>query len=1716
MGTGPGIPADTVMAAYIEALIDHYKDNLLGLIDRLNNFPGAQIIASIIATLDCPTAPLFNPNLFDWLKDYLNPFCRNMRDLRSPRIENPFADWPTLKDMLKLLMEAIKYALIQALINILILILVKLCEIIGSAICKALEVVGDVAAALPSVISGRSTLHEVIKESICGPGVDDAVIDDTIVDMLGSFGVGGAAFGNRDQVLQFAEDLSSSTTKRELAGAFMGQPSTEFLEVVDQLIEFEYPEYRDALPGRDSVGRMLKNMGNLLPADYRDQLRDLVSSMPENELMPANPTLCATQEQLENFKELRCSLLEGRATKEQCDTMYDDMRSGFLEELGDITTIAQTGMPAYIESQMPQIFSTPGVACNDGLLPPGLPPEIESVQTAALGADLEMLKIDYSEDMLGNGGLFAGDAAWGFMNMALSDTEGQPLTAHWRKAHNRKAYVHFASNIPNGGGASTGFFSFLQRNAGFTRQHGQFPIYVGEWMMRQFMNAGEVDTNPSGGQLSKGGLELSKSLEFNSKNGYRGNARFYVDFDDVQVNTFLSQDMSLLSLPDFGYNTEIGLNWESEKVVITKPARKGQAGPDYTAGADLSLDFKDNAAGMRYTCGRGTDGDQTKRGRAGNTPESEWSYGFEMHMFLSDLAEIKEPVYKSSGDVPGSKARGTLIQPDDQVLIGYRDTGIMANRPDDNVRIVLDEKINSDAEIESPLAELVGQDFEKSDGIQLPDWIARVPVVGWALEGLVNLFVKPFSSLIRPNPDLGNASGREGSIYRFRKYEFLAVDDGLDGLTREDSDLSFEDYPKFASCFRGQQAYLPQVVLLAEMMGSTAAAEKANHDSVMNDFYKSFAAEIGTNKAGWEYGAKFDYLMPDDATYVIPPGYSNEGDPYESLSVWDPDRGEHRPPKNSDMILGMSRDQYRNEKAGTPENARITVLNPNQFGGSYTNPPLYFKPLNYSGWMGLVQVMFPEMSPCKPQRSNLVDFDEIQQKINERYPQIPEDTRLRHSEDCAVEVPFNRILNRPARAGIYGVIDAAIRIYASTHFIKALPTFSKIMPKFPDNYSNMYSQYIVEVMEEAFKDAQGAFWEMFNPFKDEEFWYAFLEQCVQYYGWMVDEGEIMDPPQHALQALHRLNDLQERYPFAYWTNYKDKFGFTVTGLREAKAAGKAGLFETITSYREGERLETIQAVEEDAKIIMAELVNMQMTWCGDKFTENLRAEGYNPSIFDLDFWVFQNHCNGSELKFVGPEFIEMATGLPTQEDPDPLGDGSTFPGPYYTYGTEFRVVKDDNEADLYKLGDAYIGEYHAHIDDEGDIIYMAGPHHTDDPHDLLRPIASRVLVGTSEKITTTNDEDRNDVTISETFVGIGDLPEYGTATAEGKAFTLEKYISINGSRQRPSTAIATIRANPNSTALISQIYPGSMELVYAPSIKGGGETTTRPVGIKGELGVRYGLRFSYRGKTITTVEVDALDLPLSAIAPFSNDSKLLLCLLKMLKNDTRYKLLLNYIFPLKKITSTLAIYNDFGFLSSIGEVTVGRGDYNRWVPTGPFAPGGSPSQNSKSDWLDPPDNMWGNKIRAKPGSIAFIALEEASATVNDPNWYPEYDESYNVKFKWVNQGASATGGFEGWQHYRDRQPGLFGGIGIKEYDNWDRQLLRNSKSRIKKIFRAYYNSRDFKPGDYDGPGPGALWIENLRARMMPSPGAGILPWWRKGRLRSNPYDAKGNLCKPFE
>ena len=103
--------------------------------------------------------------------------------------------------------------------------------------------------------------------------------------------------------------------------------------------------------------------------------------------------------------------------------------------------------------------------------------------------------------------------------------------------------------------------------------------------MRQFQNAGDQPNRRNAYQHQStapgdGGTDLKRHFVFNSHNGYRNDKKIKVKWADLDFNMFWGQGVDLLTLPDFGYNSPMTVDFVNEKVVINKRARKGRQGED--------------------------------------------------------------------------------------------------------------------------------------------------------------------------------------------------------------------------------------------------------------------------------------------------------------------------------------------------------------------------------------------------------------------------------------------------------------------------------------------------------------------------------------------------------------------------------------------------------------------------------------------------------------------------------------------------------------------------------------------------------------------------------------------------------------------------------------------------------------------------------------------------------------------------------------------------------------------------------------------------------------------------------------------------------------------------------------------------------------------------------------------------------------------------------
>jgi hypothetical protein len=447
-------------------------------------------------------------------------------------------------------------------------------------------------------------------------------------------------------------------------------------------------------------------------------------------------------------------------------------------------------------------------------------------------------------------------------------------------------------------------------------------------------------------------------------------------------------------------------------------------------------------------------------------------------------------------------------------------------------------------------------------------------------------------------------------------------------------------------------------------------------------------------------------------------------------------------------------------------------------------------------------------------------------------------------------------------------------------------------------------------MEKEMRDSQGAFAELFNPFKDDEFWYAFLEQAVQTYFQMVQSGRITEVPSDIERALERIGQAQNKYKYPG----RD-------AMRKAKKVRRPRrIFQTLPQFREDRNLAAVKSVEEDCKLILKEFMVQEVNFLADVFYKNMISENFidkDTYIYNAMYYVLSKESgltNGSNLDMAG-EIKETVVDIPT---------GSN----QYTDGN--MLALED--------GTPYVGYYHTYIAEEdgsiapeikqGDLIFMAGEEHSEEQHDLLRPFANKVQVN------------------------IGDVS--GASSAGDKPFYIRKYIKVDGEKSYDSEIAGVVNTLKNQgDALVSQLYPGTLDYIYdagtPESIESRVERVTeearaegrepseaelsearlgtgRPVvGLKGELGIRYGLEFrSSTGGLIANSEIDVLDLPLSMLKPLEGGSKELLCLINKLIDDPRFKLFMDYALPIRKMISALAIYNDVAYLNSIGQISSGN------------------------------------------------------------------------------------------------------------------------------------------------------------------------------------------------
>ena len=257
----------------------------------------------------------------------------------------------------------------------------------------------------------------------------------------------------------------------------------------------------------------------------------------------------------------------------------------------------------------------------------------------------------------------------------------------------------------------------------------------------------------------------------------------------------------------------------------------------------------------------------------------------------------------------------------------------------------------------------------------------------------------------------------------------------------------------------------------------------------------------GDVSSGFQFGYKAETLTEEDLEYVDP----KEGATEYTYS-------------NSEGVLGRSK----------TNNPRVTFLDPELYGGRYTNPPYIIEPAEHSGWYGFSQKLIPSHKFCDKKEVDIVGFKYIKKQVNFYYNNIPTDERLQQEQECVVEPPFGKIADRTTKSNLHGLVTAIARMYLAQTYMNGFPIFANVSFN-SKNFSNIIYQFVNDIMESDLTD---------TPDRDtiiirtkimkENYFLLFLEQVVESYQRLIDYKGVQ-PPKNVADALSTIRKVQAFY-----------------------------------------------------------------------------------------------------------------------------------------------------------------------------------------------------------------------------------------------------------------------------------------------------------------------------------------------------------------------------------------------------------------------------------------------------------------------------------------------------------------------------------------------------------------------------------------------------------
>ena len=351
-GTALGNMQEMIMQAYIEYMMDLVGvDELMKVLDR---FPGTEIAARFINDFKCAHQGMFKPPI----KSFMSTLSLDVCDDIGIGIGFPeqvleisgFFDSSVLLILKKQFAGKIEGVLTEVLKRIII----KVLQSLDSALCKTPNLVGQQSADL---LAGGKTygLDNAFNEAFC-PDADEEEkkgIKDNLFKSAGLratpptnnlFQASGVSdSGATDQSFECVYAVLNATcSKNEILSLLTGTPNSMdqgLLNKIAQLISTLCPEFAGVFGTPDKVGGIFGNVGNLIPPELRNTLREQIGPIGDT---PIYDSVCLTQPELDKWNNDRMIIFENQGI--DADTargLVDSLNNKLGVDLSDLSKALQ-------------------------------------------------------------------------------------------------------------------------------------------------------------------------------------------------------------------------------------------------------------------------------------------------------------------------------------------------------------------------------------------------------------------------------------------------------------------------------------------------------------------------------------------------------------------------------------------------------------------------------------------------------------------------------------------------------------------------------------------------------------------------------------------------------------------------------------------------------------------------------------------------------------------------------------------------------------------------------------------------------------------------------------------------------------------------------------------------------------------------------------------------------------------------------------------------------------------------------------------------------------------------------------------------------------------------------------------------------------------------------------------------------------------------------